>query len=111
MPKNLLTPPEKSLSDDLHSLTKGTLSCIPGVGGVVAELFEKVITPPLARRREVWMNQVAEALNELRETILDFSWDKLREDETFLDIFSTSWPDCFAQPSCREDRGLKKRCV
>ena len=87
MPKNLLTPPEKSISDDLHSLTKGTLSCIPGVGGVVAELFEKVITPPLARRREVWMNQVAEALNELRETILDFSWDKLREDETFLDIF------------------------
>ena len=87
MPKNSLTPPEKSIGDDLHSLGKGVLSCIPGVGGVVAELFEMVITPPLARRREVWMSQVAEALNELRETISGFSWDKLKEDETFLDIF------------------------
>lgn len=87
MPKNSLTPPKKSIGDDLHSFAKGAVSCIPAVGGVVAELFGSVITPPLEKRRTSWMNQVADELSLLREIVTGFSWEKLKEDETFLDVF------------------------
>ena len=87
MSKNSLTPPEKSIVDDLHSMAKGSISCIPVVGGLAAELFGLVITPPLERRRTTWMNQVADELALLRETVSGFSWDKLKEDDTFLDVF------------------------
>ena len=82
-----LNTPKKTIVDGLHSVAKGAISCIPEVGGVAAELFSMVITPPLEKRREAWMNQVANELSLLRETIDRFSWERLKDDDVFVDVF------------------------
>ncbi len=81
-----LDPPVKSISDDIHALTKGTISCIPAAGGLLAEFFSLVVTPSLDRRRQEWMTQVAQGLTELRNRVDAFSWETLREDEHFIDV-------------------------
>ncbi len=86
MTKQVPNPPDKSIVDDLHSMAKGAISCVPVVGGLVAELFQTVIVPPLVRRQQEWMEQIAAALNDLREKIGDFSWESLVNNETFTDV-------------------------
>jgi hypothetical protein len=86
MTKQVPNPPDKSSVDDLHSMAKGAISCVPVVGGLVAELFQTVIVPPLVRRQQEWMEQIAAALNDLREKIGDFSWESLVNNETFTDV-------------------------
>jgi len=81
-----LTPPEKSIKDDIQALTKGAISCIPGVGGVAAELFSMVVSPALDRRRQEWMTQVAQELTNLNNKIDASSWEALQQDEQFIDI-------------------------
>jgi hypothetical protein len=78
---------EKSILDDAHALTKGAVSCIPLIGGIASELFGIVVTPPLEKRRQSWMQQITRDLDELRNTFENFSWDQLASNEAFLDVF------------------------
>lgn len=76
---------KKTSGDITHSLVKGGLGTIPVLGAAAAELFGLVVTPPLERRRAVWMNEVAEKLKELeRRGEIDIS--ALATDEKFLDV-------------------------
>jgi hypothetical protein len=57
--------PQSGMGDKTHAIVKGVISSVPGIGGVAAELFALVISPPLEKRRDTWMNQVVDALNKL----------------------------------------------
>jgi hypothetical protein len=46
---------------------RAVLSAIPTVGGPALELFNAVIAPPVERRRNVWLNGLAERLQKLEQ--------------------------------------------
>jgi len=54
--KNKLKP---ELADHAHMLIKAAISAIPVYGGPAAEIFSAIITPPLSKRRDKWIVEIA----------------------------------------------------
>jgi len=75
--------------DIAQSIVKGSIGAIPIVGSLASEIFGLIVTPPLEKRRAEWMNEVAEKLKEL-ESKGQIDFDKLREDDQFLNIMLQS---------------------
>jgi hypothetical protein len=78
-----LTPPEPDHGDSAHAVARAVLDGIPVVGSAAVELLQAIITPPLERRRNEWMSDVAEAIRELQRRGL--RPEKLRDDPVFID--------------------------
>jgi hypothetical protein len=76
-------PPKRTAGDVAHALAKGVISAVPFAGGPAAELFALVISPPLERRRDEWMNELAEALKVLEEEGR-VTGERLRNSEQFI---------------------------
>ena len=76
-----LDPPKATSSDSAHLLTKVVLSPILGA----PELFEFFIAPPLQKRTQKWMEEVAEALRKI-EKDQGVALEKLQSDERFITI-------------------------
>lgn len=74
--------PHGTKADLVHTATKAGLSTIPWIGGPVAELFSLIIQPPIEKRRQAWMEQVAEGLRRLEENGLKI--ESLRDNEEFI---------------------------
>jgi len=82
--KRKYEPPEPSGADAAHFVAKAAISALPTFGGPAAQLFAAVVTPPLERRRQTWMEEVAEGLRRLEDQG-KVSFEELREDEDFID--------------------------
>jgi len=52
--------PKPMSGDALHTFVKAGLSAIPIVGGPAAELFAYVVVPPLTKRRDEWLQLIAD---------------------------------------------------
>jgi hypothetical protein len=74
--------PERTKSDAVHAVVKAVLSVVPAVGGPAVELFQYVVQPPLEKRRDQWMRDVGEKLEELQAKGLDL--DQLQKDDRFI---------------------------
>jgi len=62
--KNL---PKEKTADDWHLAARATLSTVPFVGGAAVELFNRLLAPPIERRREAWLNNLADRLSKLEQ--------------------------------------------
>lgn len=73
--------------DVAHALGKGMIGAVPVpvLGSLAAEIFGLIVTPPLEKRRAVWMNEVAERLQTL-ESKKGIDFQSLRNNEQFIDI-------------------------
>ncbi len=70
--------------DFAYAAVKAGLSSIPILGSAATELFGLVVTPPLDKRRQKWMNDVADKLKALEESQkIDFS--NLSQNDQFID--------------------------
>lgn len=78
------TPPKENAADTAHALAKAGISAIPGIGGPAAELFSLVIAPPINKRRQEWMESVADALHELEKKTESFKIEDLSKNEAFV---------------------------
>lgn len=81
--KELIDPNVEPESEDIHRFIRSSLSAIPVLGGAVVEAFSALIEPPMSRRRNKWMIQVTDAINNLHEENL-IKLDKLLENEVFF---------------------------
>ena len=76
--------PKRESKDYLHTATKAGLSSIPIVGGIASELFNTIITPPLAKRRDKWIESIVEKLGDLETQIEGFKITELSNNDTFI---------------------------
>lgn len=76
--------PKPTKGDVAHTLAKAGLSAIPIVGGPAAQIFSVIIIPPLARRRDAWVESIATALKELKGKVDGFKIENLRDNEIFI---------------------------
>jgi hypothetical protein len=77
--------PAKGLGDHAHALARAGIGSIPLVGHAAVELFKAIVTPPIERRRDRWMEEVAETLNELQERY-NLLPEQLAENEAFISV-------------------------
>ena len=76
-------PPKESTGDHIHRVARAGLSLIPYVGGPAVELFNWLVAPPLGRRRDEWLNGLAERLDNLgQEDRINFS--DLKDNDEFI---------------------------
>jgi hypothetical protein len=81
---NKYDPPKETVGDHAHTLTRAGLGSIPLVGAAAQELFQKLITPPLEKRRQKWIECIAEGLRHLESQQL-LSIEQLSENDAFID--------------------------
>jgi len=78
--------PEMTSKDKAYTNTKALVSAIPGVGGPLAEVFSAIIAPPIAKRRDEWVESIARQLVELQEKVDGFKIEDLSQNETFITV-------------------------
>jgi len=59
--------PEESRSDDAHRAARAALAAIPFAGGAAVELFNRLLAPPIQRRRDAWLNGLAARITKLEQ--------------------------------------------
>jgi len=72
------------VGDVAHTIVKAAVSAVPYAGGPGAELFALIFRPPLQKRQDEWMNEVADGLREVEKRAEGFSIEKLRDNEQFI---------------------------
>jgi hypothetical protein len=77
-----LDPPRQLAGDLAHSTARAIVGMIPG-GSAALEFFNNVIVPPLKRRRQKWMDNVAEAIRELEQN-RGVKVEDLQQNESFI---------------------------
>lgn len=70
--------------DYAHAIIKSGLSALPIVGGGASELFSLLIAPPVSKRRDKWLVQLAEGLEELKSNTPTFDINSLVDNEVFI---------------------------
>ncbi len=75
--------PQKTAGDHLHLGARVALSAIPGVGGPALQLFNAIIAPPIEKRRNDWLNDLAERLYRLEQE-KRLKVEDLRENDEFI---------------------------
>jgi len=70
----------------LHTIARTGISAIPVVGGPIKELFNSLITPPLVKRRDDWVESIAKRLQELEKEASGFKLESLKENENFITV-------------------------
>jgi len=81
---NNLAVPSSSKGDVGHVVAKGLIGSVPFVGSAGAELFSFVVTAPIEKRRNEWMEQVGERLKDI-EANQKLSLEELQQNEEFID--------------------------
>jgi hypothetical protein len=76
--------PEPRAEDVVHGTIRAGLAAIPLVGGSVTELMSIVLTPAVARRRDEWLKELADALEKLEKKVEGFKFENLAENEAFI---------------------------
>lgn len=75
-------PIKHSAGDIAHAITKAGISTIPIVGGAAVEIFQFLMQAPLARRQDMWIQQLGENLLELQEGGIKL--ENLQHNEQFI---------------------------
>jgi hypothetical protein len=79
-------PPSSTVGDAAHMMARAGLSAIPMIGGPGAELFSYLIVPPLTKRRDEWVQSIAEGLQALEKRVDGFTIESLVGNEAFVTI-------------------------
>lgn len=80
-----LDPPKETLGDHAHSVVRAGLGAIPFAGSAAVELFNKVVMPPLERRRDRWREMVGARLRKL-EARGAIDPETLQQDDAFITV-------------------------
>jgi hypothetical protein len=76
--------PKKSARDVAYAVAKAAVSAAPVVGGPAAELLGLIFGPPLEKRREKWLEQLAGAVEELQEKVSELTPESLSKKDAFV---------------------------
>ena len=77
-------PPQRTSGDTGFAVARAGLSTIPVAGGAAVELLQILLTPPLEKRRDEWMKEVASALRDLEEN-QGIKLEDLQSNDSFID--------------------------
>ena len=76
--------PEPSDIDAVHSAARGLVAFIPGAGGPIDELLSLVLAPSVTRRRDEWLKELADVVEELKKRMDSFKIEDLANNEAFV---------------------------
>ena len=81
---DIVKRPERESADGIYTIGRALLAAVPYVGGSAAELLALVVSPPLEKRRDEWIQSIAVELKQLEEETACFKLENLAQDEQFV---------------------------
>ena len=81
--KELIDPSIEPTSEKAHRFVRATISAVPTIGGPALEVFNAIIQSPIEKRRDQWMLEVTDKINDLIEKNI-LSIDDLENNENFI---------------------------
>lgn len=81
---NITKRPKKVAGDMAHTAIKAVISAFPYLGSPAAEVFASVFAPPISKRRDEWIESIAEHLAQLEKEVEGFRLDSLAENDMFI---------------------------
>jgi hypothetical protein len=77
-------PSEKTVGDAAHEIGKAVLSVVPAAGGPLVALFENIFTAPLNKRRQQWLEDLANVVSDIQEKLNGVTPEMLSQNEMFV---------------------------
>lgn len=103
--EQMYDPPQNSIGDHAHTLARAGVGSLPVIGAAATELFQKLIVPPLEKRRQAWMEAVAQGLRELEEK-QGCVIDELASNDVFIDTVMSA-----SQAAIRTSQEEKRKAL
>ena len=79
-------PTKKSAGDFAREVGRAVVSLVPAAGGPLQVVFENFFTSPIEKRKEAWLQQLADVLKEVEGRVAELTPDKLAENEVFVTV-------------------------
>jgi hypothetical protein len=76
--------PEQTEMDAVQGVARAAIAAIPLIGGTITELVSLVMAPAVERRKDEWLKELADALDELEAKFDDFKIEDLQHNEQFV---------------------------
>lgn len=76
---------EDKKKDIAYAVTKAGIGSIPIIGAAASELLQLLVTPPIEKRRNEWVNKIGERLKDLEEK-KSLNLEELKDNEIFIDV-------------------------
>lgn len=76
--------PEPTEADTALALARAGIAAIPGIGGPINQLLPLVLAPAVARRRDEWLKELADDLDQLEQKVEGFKVEELANNEAFV---------------------------
>lgn len=81
---------KSSNADKDYGAIKASLNLLPVIGSPAAEFFSTYVTSPSQKRLNKFLKELIEALRELEKQVDNFSFESLKEDESFITMLMQS---------------------
>lgn len=79
-------PTKKSAGDFAREVGRAVVSLVPAAGGPLQVVFENFFTSPIERRKDAWLQQLADVLKEVEGRVAELTPEKLAENEAFVTV-------------------------
>lgn len=79
-------PTKKSAGDVAREVGRAVVSLIPAAGGPLQVVFENFFSSPIERRKEAWLQQLAEVVKEVEGRVAELTPEKLVQNEAFVTV-------------------------
>lgn len=79
-------PKAKSAGDAAMEVGKAIISAIPGAGGPLQVLLENVFSAPIEKRKQAWLEQLADVVADLQKRVAGLTPERLAANEAFITV-------------------------
>lgn len=79
-------PTKKSAGDVAREVGRAVVSLVPAAGGSLQVVFENFFTSPIERRKEAWLQQLADVVKEVEGRVAELTPEKLAQNEAFVTV-------------------------
>ena len=76
--------PQPTEADIAQGAARAALAAIPVIGGPITEVLSLVLAPAVARRRDEWLKELADALETIEAKVNGFCIEDLQQNEAFV---------------------------
>jgi hypothetical protein len=79
-------PTKKSTADVAREVARGVVSLVPVAGGPLQVVLENLFTSPIERRKDAWLQQLADVLKEVESRVAELTPEKLAQSDAFVTV-------------------------
>lgn len=79
-------PKSKSKGDIAREVGRAIVSAIPVAGGPIQVVFENVFSAPIEKRKQVWLEKLAEIVTELQQRVDGLTPETLAANDVFVTV-------------------------